>query len=238
MRLNKFLAHCGVGSRRKCDQYVRRGRVEVNGHVVVDPATDVDPDRDVVLFEGEYQELERKVYYRYYKPAGQATTLSDPNIEWTLEPQVEDLDERVYPVGRLDRDSRGLILLTNDGEMSHRISHPSHGVEKTYRVEFDRSPSPGVLKIMSDKGVHIEGKQTIPAEIKRDEESDTRLEITLVEGRNRQIRRMFDRFDYRVVDLLRTRVGPITLQGLETGQREPLDETAREELRKVVFDDE
>lgn len=235
VRLNKFLAHCGVGSRRQCDQYVRRGKVQVNGEVVLDPALDVDPDRDVVLYQGEYQELEEKVYYRYYKPEGQACTLEDPHIEHTLEPVVSQFAERVYPVGRLDQDSRGLLLLTNDGEISHRISHPRYGVEKTYEVELDAAPSPSVVKIMSEKGVHLEGRQTIPAAIEPLDGS--RLRITLTEGRNRQIRRMFAKFDYEVQDLIRTRIGPLTLDGLAPGEWSRLSEQEIKRLRKVVFEE-
>ena len=234
MRLNKYLAHCGAGSRRQCDTYIRRGRVQVNGTVRVEPGLDVDPREDVVLFDGELQQLEKHVYFRYYKPPGQASTLSDPHIDETLEGVVDSISQRVYPVGRLDQDSRGLLLLTNDGDLSHKLTHPSGGVAKTYEVELDRKPKPAVLQIFKKKGVHLEGRQTMPVEINRCE--GKKLQLELKEGRNRQIRRMFDKFNYEVVDLLRTSIGPLELNGLEPGELEELDEQSVEKLREEVYE--
>lgn len=233
MRLNKYLAHCGVGSRRQCDTYIQRGRVQVNGTVRVKPGLDVDPDRDVVLFNGELQRLEEHVYFRYYKPVGQATTLDDPHIENTLSEVVETIEQRVYPVGRLDQDSRGLLLLTNDGDLSHKLSHPSGGVAKTYEIELDRPPEAGVLQIMQKKGVHLDGRQTRPVEFINVE--DENLVLKLKEGRNRQIRRMFKKFDYKITELLRTSIGPLQLDGLEPGQLDELSENTVEQLREEAY---
>ncbi len=234
MRLNKYLAHCGAGSRRQCDTYIRRGRVQVNGTVRVRPGLDVDPRRDVVLFDGEIQQLEEHVYFRYYKPVGQATTLSDPHIENTLEEVVDSISQRVYPAGRLDQDSGGLLLLTNDGDLNHKLTHPSGGVAKTYEVELDREPGPSVLQIMRKKGVHLEGRQTRPVKFNKIEGKN--LEMELKEGRNRQIRRMFKKFNYEVIDLLRTSIGPLGLEGLKPGQLEELDEESVEKLREEVYE--
>ncbi|MGM0380664.1 MAG: pseudouridine synthase [bacterium] len=234
LRLNKFLAHCGAGSRRQCDTYIQRGRVQVNDTVCVEPGRAVEPGVDVVLFDGDPQRLEKNVYFRYYKPVGQATTLGDPHIENTLEDVVAKIDQRVYPVGRLDQDSRGLLLLTNDGDLSHKLTHPSGGVAKIYEVELNRSPAASVLQIMSEKGVHLDGRQTLP--VKFIDVEGNELVLQLKEGRNRQIRRMFEKFNYKVTDLLRTSIGPLTLEGLQPGELEELDEATVEKLREGAYE--
>ncbi len=232
--MNKFLAHCGVASRRNCDQYIRRGRVQINGEVVVEPGRQVEPDSDEVLFDGEPQVLEKYVYYRYYKPLGQASTLDDPHIENTLEPVANKIEQRVYPVGRLDADSRGLLLLTNDGNLSHRISHPRYGVAKTYCIQLNQKPSVPVLKLLSAEGVHLDGRQTMPLEIV--EREDKKLTVKLREGRNRQLRRMFEKFDYEIVDLLRTAIGPLELEDMKPGELKEIDEQTVEKIREEVYE--
>lgn len=235
MRLNKYLARCGVGSRRKCDDVIESGRVSVNDVPVFEPGERVDPDEDTVTVDGDPVMPETQVYYRYHKPVGQATTLSDPHIENTLESVVDSIEERVYPVGRLDMDSRGLLILTNDGQLKHKLSHPKFGVEKTYEVTLDKPPSTATLSIMQTKGVHLEGHRTIPADIERLD--DTLLEMKLSEGRNRQIRRMFDKFDYEVEDIFRTSVGPIELGELEPGECQPFSEEQISTVKEDVIDE-
>jgi 23S rRNA pseudouridine2605 synthase len=235
MRLNKYLARCGVGSRRECDDIIETGRVAVNGMPVFEPGEKVDPDEDEVTVDDEPVLPEESVYYRYHKPLGQATTLSDPHIEHTLESVVDEIPQRVYPVGRLDMDSRGLLVLTNDGQLKHRLSHPKFEVGKTYEVTLDEPPSNATLEIMRSKGVHLEGRRTVPADIQRLD--DTLLEMTLIEGRNRQIRRMFDKFDYEVEDILRTSVGPIDLGDLEPGAYEVCTEEEVATMKEEVLDD-
>ncbi len=235
MRLNKYLAHCGVASRRESDRLIQQGHVMVNGSVELDPARRVTPIEDMVEFDGEPLELEPKVYFRYHKPEGVATTLEDPKIERTLKEVAGRVDQRIYPVGRLDQDSQGLLLLTNDGDLANAITHPRHGVEKEYVVTLDQEPSPAVIKIMEESGVHLDGRQTRPASV--EPLGEGRLKMIIKEGRNRQIRRMFDRFDYTVTDLVRERIGPLTLEGLEPGTMEELDEPTVERLRELTLDD-
>ncbi|MFP4687202.1 MAG: pseudouridine synthase [bacterium] len=233
MRLNKYLAHCGVDSRRNCDQYVQRGRVQVNGEIEVNPARRVEPG-DVVLFDGEQQKLEKHVYYKYHKPVGQASTLDDPHIKNTLEKVVAEVSQRIYPVGRLDADSRGLLLLTNDGNLSHRLSHPRYGIAKTYCIELHEEPTPAVLKIMSTRGVHLDGRQTMPLEVVS--RAGKNLTVKLREGRNRQLRRMFEKFDYEIVDLLRTAIGPLELGDMRPGELKELDEETLEKIREEAYE--
>lgn len=235
MRLNKYLAHCGVASRRESDRLIQQGHVVVNGSVELDPATRVTPLEDIVEYDGDLLELERKVYYLYHKPEGVATTLEDPNIDETLEPVVREVDQRIYPVGRLDQDSSGLLLLTNDGDLANAITHPKHGVEKEYRVRLSEPVPESVLQVMREKGVHLDGRQTQPARIERIDEKI--LVMGLKEGRNRQIRRMFDRFNYQVEDLLRRRIGPLELGELEPGERRELTEQEVDHLRELTLDD-
>ena len=236
MRLNKYLSHSGVASRRECDRLIETGHVRVNGYTVFEPGERVQPGEDEIEVNGEPVEMERRVYYRYHKPVGVATTLSDPHIDRTLKPVVDEIEQRVYPVGRLDMDSRGLLLLTNDGDLSHQISHPRFGIPKTYKVRLSNSPETSTLHIMQTKGIHLDGEQTMPADIRRLD--DTLLEMKLTEGRNRQIRRMFDKFNYEVVDLLRTAIGPLKLGSLNQGEMEELSREQRSNLISSVTESE
>ncbi|MFB6357005.1 MAG: pseudouridine synthase [bacterium] len=236
MRLNKFLAHCGVASRRKSDDIIQQGRVRINGETVDEPGREVDPDTDTVEVDGEDQTLEELVYYRYHKPVGQASTLSDPHIEWTLEPIVDEIEQRVFPVGRLDQDSRGLLLLTNDGDLTHVLSHPRYGIEKTYRVTVDREPPGNFLQCLREGELELDGESTMPVRV--DVKDDTHFELKLKEGRNRQIRRMFELSGIEVTDLYRTAIGPVNVFGLPEEECEALSEKWIEALRGRVPEDE
>jgi 23S rRNA pseudouridine2605 synthase len=226
------LAHAGVDSRRNCDDHIFDGKVTVNGDVVDHPGHQVDPDQDTVRFEGDPVTLETKVYYRYHKPIGQASTTEDPNIENTLEDVVDRVDRRIYPVGRLDQDSRGLLLLTNDGDLTHVISHPKHGITKEYEVTLDRPVREEDLVTLRSGQVELDGRAVHPEEITQAGGRDVRVQ--LVEGRNRQIRRMFDRVGYDVEDLFRTRVGPITIEGLSERELTQLSSEDAERLTSLL----
>ncbi len=232
MRLNKFLAHAGVDSRRNCDDHIFNGKVIVNGETVDHPGHQVDPESDNVRFEGEPVVLENHVYYRYHKPVGQASTTEDPNIENTLEEVVKPIDERIYPVGRLDQNSRGLLLLTNDGDLTHVISHPKHEITKEYEVTVDQPLRDEELNRLRSGGVSLDGRPVHPEEITQTGRRDIRIQ--LVEGRNRQIRRMFDRVGYTVRDLFRTRIGPITIDGLSEGELKELTPEDVDELKGLL----
>lgn len=235
MRLNKFLAHAGVDSRRNCDDHVFDGKVTVNGQVVDHPGHQVDPQSDDVRFQGDPVTLETKVYYRYHKPIGQASTTDDPNIGNTLEDVIDPIDQRVYPVGRLDQDSRGLLLLTNDGDLTHVISHPSHGITKEYEVTVNRPVQQVDVEKLKSGQVVLDDRPVHPEEITVRDDHD--LNIQLVEGRNRMIRRMFSQLNYEVQDLFRTRIGPITVEGLSEGEIQELDEEDVDELTALLETD-
>jgi 23S rRNA pseudouridine2605 synthase len=215
MRLAKFLATSGVASRRAAEELVRAGRVTVAGEVVTDPARDVDATSGVA-FDGDPvggKPLEL-VVYALNKPAGVVSTASDPQRRPTVVSLV-DSPRRLYPVGRLDADTTGLILLTNDGELAHRLTHPSFGVEKTYRAVVGGGPVREVSLRALREGVELDDGMTAPARVARIK-PDT-LEITIHEGRKRQVKRMCEHVGHRVISLQRVRFGPLVLGELKLG---------------------
>jgi 23S rRNA pseudouridine2605 synthase len=214
MRLVKFLANAGVASRRASEQLIRDGRVTVDGVAITDPARDVE-DGDAVAFDGEPVRVAPElVVYVVNKPAGVVSTAHDPQHRRTVVSLVPS-PLRLYPVGRLDVDATGLILLTNDGELAHRLTHPSYEVNKTYRVVVARPPvSQRALQALR-AGVTLEDGLTAPARVRR-LAPDT-IELTIHEGRNRQIKRMCEHVGHRVQRLSRVAFGPMTLGGLATG---------------------
>lgn len=221
MRLQKYMAMCGVAARRKCEEIIREGRVAINGEAVTEMGTLVQ-EGDVVTLDGErIQPEEKKVYILYHKPAGEVTTVSDDKGRETVLDRFRDLPVRVYPVGRLDYDSEGLLLLTNDGELAQRLTHPSCEVDKTYLVRIVGS----LTKEEHDRlrrGLYMEGdeRRTWPARvgIVRTGEVWSDVLVTIHEGRNRQVRRMMDAVGHRVVMLRRVRFGPLELGGLRRGE--------------------
>ena len=215
MRLAKFLANHGVASRRAAEQIIRSGRVTVAGEPVTDPARDVDAASGVAV-DGEpvgarQQEL---VVYAVNKPAGVVSTASDPQGRRTVVSLVETA-QRLYPVGRLDADTTGLILLTNDGDLAHRLTHPSFEVDKTYRAVVSNPPVREQALRALRAGVPLEDGMTAPARVTR-VKPDT-LEITIHEGRKRQIKRMCQHVGHRVLELQRVRFGPLLLGDLPPG---------------------
>jgi 23S rRNA pseudouridine2605 synthase len=214
MRLVKFLANAGVASRRASEQLIGAGRVTVDGVVVTDPARDVD-DGHAVAFDGEpVQVAVDRAVYVVNKPAGVVSTASDPERRRTVVSLVPSA-LRLYPVGRLDVDATGLILLTNDGELAHRLTHPSYEVDKTYRVVVARPPVGQRALQALRGGVTLEDGLTAPARVRR-LAPDT-IELTIHEGRNRQIKRMCEHVGHRVQRLTRVAFGPLTLGSLATG---------------------
>ncbi|MGH9113114.1 MAG: pseudouridine synthase, partial [Acidimicrobiales bacterium] len=217
-RLQKVLAQAGLGSRRACELLIAEGRVRVNGGVATlgdraDPAVDeVEVDGAVV---GVRPGL---VHYLLNKPAGVVTTASDPQGRATVVGLVPP-EPRVFPVGRLDADSEGLLLLTNDGDLAHRLTHPSFGVDKEYLVEVEGSPGRGVVRRLRE-GVELEDGVTAPAKVSA--VGDHLLRITIHEGRNRQVRRMCAAVGHPVRRLVRVRIGPISDRRLGPGEWRPL----------------
>jgi 23S rRNA pseudouridine2605 synthase len=217
-RLQKVLANAGVESRRAAEALILSGRVAVNGAPVTTLGTKVDPERDVVAVDGRpIPRRVRRAYLLLNKPAGYITTLRDPFGRPTVMEFVPD-SPRVYPVGRLDADSEGLILLTNDGDFANTVAHPRHLLEKEYHVAVPGRVTESGLRALRS-GVEIDGRMTAPAQVSmlRFDGRTTWLSIAIHEGRNRQIRKMLQSLGYRVERLVRVRIGPIRLGSIPQG---------------------
>ena len=232
MRLQKYMAMCGVAARRKCEEIIASGRVAINGEVISQMGAQVE-EGDRVTLDGQLITPEaRKRYILYHKPAGEVTTVSDDKGRETVMDRFAGMDVRLYPVGRLDYDSEGLLLLTNDGELAQRLTHPSCEVDKTYLARVTGNPSGEALERLR-RGVFMEGdeRRTYPADVRvvRDESLYSDVLGTIHEGRNRQVRRMFDAVGHRVLLLRRVRFGPLELGALRRGEWRELteDEIAR-----------
>ena len=214
IRLQKWLSEAGVCSRRQGENLIRAGRVVVNGRVVLEMGTKIDPTVDVVAVDHKVIQIRsEKIYIALYKPTGYVTSCRHPGEKLVID--LVPLSERLIPVGRLDKDSSGLLLLTNDGPLHHLLSHPSFDHEKEYEVTVNRHIEDGALAYMA-KGMPLKGVMTRPAKVKR--LSADAFQITLKEGRNRQIRRMVRKVGHRVVTLKRTRIVHIRLGDLKEGQ--------------------
>ena len=230
IRLQKFLANAGVCSRRKGETYITAGRVKVNRTVVTELGTKVDPQTDRVEVDGQPVTLEQEaVYLILNKPEGFVTSCEQPTDNIVLD--LVDVPERIFPVGRLDKDSTGLVLLTNDGRIHHRLLHPSFDHEKEYDVTVGRAIGQGALERMA-KGVVLDGSKTRPAKIKR--RSTKRFRITLQEGRNRQIRRMVGKVGNYVVKLKRIRIANLKLGDLPEGAWRHLKSAEVEALMRML----
>ncbi len=234
VRLQKVLAEAGLGSRRRCEQLILDGRVTVNGKRA-ELGDRVIPDHDRIEVDGITITLgmERK-YFLLNKPAGYLTTVKDPHRRPTVMDLIKE-KERLFPVGRLDKDTRGLLLLTNDGYLAHKLMHPSSGVEKTYLVQAEGYLSPQGLSRLR-RGIRLEEGTTAPAKVRVLARRGSRLllEFTIHEGKKRQIRRMCAAVGLKVVDLVRTRFGPLDLKGLKEGEYRPL--TPQEVKRLMELD--
>jgi 23S rRNA pseudouridine2605 synthase len=228
VRLAKFLAHGGVASRRAAEEIVGVGRVTVNGEVVVDPARDVG-EGDEVRVDGLLVVVEAREVWAVNKPLGVVSTAREPGGRPAVV-ELVDSPARLYPVGRLDADSTGLLLLTNDGELANRLTHPRYEVTKAYRVELRRPPAAGDLRRLAS-GVELEDGPTAPAEVRR--LGERQVEVVLREGRNRQLRRMAEAIGNRVVALRRVRFGPIELGDLPEGGARRLGAAEVATLRKA-----
>ncbi len=236
IRLQKVLAMAGVASRRHAEELISGGRVKVNGKVVKELGTKVEVPRDKIEVDGKpLPPVESKVYYLLNKPRGYVTTLQDERGRKTVLDLLEGVQERVYPVGRLDYDSEGLLLLTNDGELTQALTHPKHKVKKTYRARVEGIPQPDKLEEMA-KGLQLEDGMTAPADVKLVDILDGRalLEISIHEGRNRQVRRMCEAIGQPVLRLRRIRLGPLELGELKSGDFRPLNFTELTSLLALV----
>ena len=218
VRLAKYLAHAGVASRRAAEELITAGKVRVAGEVVTDPARDVD-ETTMVEVNGAPVSPEPREVWAVNKPAGVVSTAREPGRRRAVTDLVES-KRRLYPVGRLDADSTGLILLTNDGELANRLTHPRYGVPKAYRVRLARPPSERDLERLR-RGLRLEDGPTAPAEVARATERE--IEITIREGRKRQVRRMIEAVGNHVEALSRVRIGSLGLGELRRGDARRLD---------------
>ena len=236
MRLQKYMAMCGVAARRKCEEMIAAGRVTVNGRVIAEMGTQVE-EQDEVLVDGvRITPEEEKRYVLYHKPAGEVTTVSDEKGRETVMDRFRDFPVRLYPVGRLDYDSEGLLLLTNDGELAQRLTHPSCEVDKVYLARVTGNPSNEAIDRLR-RGVYMEGdeRRTDPADVRvvRDESLFSDILVTIHEGRNRQVRRMFDAVGHKVLLLRRVRFGPLELGSLRRGEWRELTAQEVEQLHRL-----
>ena len=227
VRLQKFLAEQGVASRRKSEELIMAGKVKVNGHVA-QIGQKINPRKDLVTV-GKQKitsvKNRKMIYIMLHKPRGYVTTVSDEQNRKTVMDLVSDIDERIYPVGRLDKDSEGLLILTNDGSFTNAMTHPSHNYAKVYRVTVRPKISDEILFNLRS-GIEIDGKKTAPCEVTvlTTEENRVVLEIILKEGRNRQIRKMCESQGLEVARLKRTAIGSLKLGMLPQGQYRELSE--------------
>ena len=226
MRLAKYLAHAGMASRRAAEEIVRAGRVTVGGETVTDPARDVDDESGVAL-DGEPLRAPREhVVYAVHKPAGVVSTARDTHGRPTVVELAPKGAGRLYPVGRLDADTTGLILLTNDGELAHRLTHPSFEVPKTYRAKVRGRPTDDDIRRLRE-GVELDDGPTARARVRR---VGAELEIVIHEGRKRQVRRMLEAIGHPVIELRRVAFGPLQLGDLAPGAARRL---RREEVERL-----
>jgi 23S rRNA pseudouridine2605 synthase len=237
-RLQKIIAHAGVASRREAESMIRDGRVTVNGRVVTELGSKADADHDHIKVDGKL--ITRKETHRYillYKPKEVMTTVEDPQGRRTVIDLVRGIRERIYPVGRLDFHSEGLVLLTNDGDLAYKVSHPTHGSVKTYHVKVRGVPEERLVDKLR-RGITLDGKRTLPCDIDRlrttgkgNDEGNSWFEVKLREGRTQQIRKMFQAMGHPVSKLRRVAIGPISDPKLTPGVWRELSER---EVRMLV----
>jgi len=238
-RLQKYLAGAGIASRRKCEELILQGQVRVNNSVVTKLGTKIDPQKNIVEVKGKLVKYIEKKDYSYIllnKPKGYLTSLSDPFGRPIVLDLLKDIKERVYPVGRLDFNSEGLLILTNDGDLAYALTHPAKEVEKVYIVKMKGIPSPEKLKTLS-KGVILENNYRIsPCNIYllKITNGNAILKIKIREGKKRQIRKMGEYIGHFVLKLRRTQLGPISLKGVKPGEYRYLNKEEIKSLKKIL----
>lgn len=236
IRLQKYLANAGVCSRRAAEVLIRSGRVSIDGEIVTELGSKVDPYTNEIRVDKTRIIWEKPpIYLLLNKPKGFLTTVRDPYGRTTVMDLLEKIPGRVYPMGRLDKESEGLLLFTNDGTLAHRLLHPSHKISKTYHATVRGRPLNAVLDLLR-QGVDIEGKMTLPCEMSvlKTTRRSTVLEIVLKEGRKRQIRLMFNTVNHPVIRLIRIKIGPVSLGKLLPGNYRILTDSEVESLKKAV----
>ncbi|MEI7885082.1 MAG: pseudouridine synthase [Clostridia bacterium] len=235
MRLQKYMAACGVASRRKAEEIILSGSVMVNGKKIIELGTQVDEKKDEVRVQGKLLQLEgQKVYIMLNKPKGYVTTVTDPQGRPTIMELLPKMQERVYPIGRLDFATSGLILLTNDGDFTNHMMHPRFQIEKVYVALVTGVPTEEKL-VKLRTGLMIEEQMTAPAKVRILEKTANRskIEIIIHEGRKRQIRRMIKAIGHEIVELERVQIGPLVLQNLPAGGFRSLSQAELIAIRKL-----
>jgi 23S rRNA pseudouridine2605 synthase len=237
-RLQKILAHAGLASRREAERWIAEGRVMINGAVVRKLGTQADPAKDSIKVDGKrIKPAAAPLYFAFHKPPGIITTLNDPERRPDLTPFLRELGEkqRVFPVGRLDYNTAGLLLLTNDGELAQRLMHPRFGVKKVYQVKLSACPTEEELARLR-KGIHLDDGLTAPARVRVLErlKKNAWVEVELHEGRKREVRRMFEALRYFVEKLIRVRMGTVALGKLRPGEIRPLSQIEIKSLKRAV----
>lgn len=236
-RLQKVIARAGITSRRKAEHLIIEGKVTVNGKIVTKLGTKVGPD-DVIEVNGVKVEREEPVYFLLYKPAGVVSTVKDDKNRKTVIDFFPEVEERIFPVGRLDYHTSGLLLMTNDGDFANLMMHPRYEIEKTYIAKVKGVPLKEDLKRLQ-KGVELEDGITLPAKVKflrgNRKKKTAIIELTIREGRNRQVRRMFDAIGYPVLKLKRERYAFLTLEGLNAGEYRRLTPHEVKQLRVLAL---
>lgn len=230
-RLQKLLAKAGVASRRGAEQLIRDGRIRVNGEIVTELGCKADPSKDVVAFDGKRLQFEQKIYVLLNKPAGYVTTMSDPQGRPIVSDLLKDFPQRLFPVGRLDLETEGALLMTNDGELGNAVLHPRFEVNKTYEAWVAGFPSVQQLEKL-EHGIEIEGVLTRPAQVRilKRTKHQSLVEIIIHEGKKRQVRKMFQAIDHKVMHLKRTAYGQLRLGPLAPGKYRIL---STNDLKKV-----
>jgi len=234
-RLQNILAHAGVASRRKSAELIEQGRVKVDGKVVREKGLHLDPDAHEILVDGaRVSGEERKIYFLLNKPKGMISTVTDTHGREKIPDLFEGVNERLYPVGRLDKDTTGLLIITNDGEMANKLSHPRYEVEKEYIAAVEGDIHPKDIKILT-KGIEIEGKRTAPCVIELLKKKDGRAtyRVKIHEGRKRQIRLMFEAAGARVAELKRTKYAGLRIGTLQEGEYRPLTDKEIGRLKRI-----
>lgn len=234
IRLQKFIAQCGIASRRKAEEFIAAGRIAIDGMVVKEMGISVIPGKNKITFDGKLIEAkEQLVYYLLNKPKGYVTTLSDPQGRPIVTSLIKSCHVRIFPVGRLDLDTEGALILTNDGEFAQKIQHPSHGINKTYEALVKGFPQKDKL-VLLERGIFLEGKMTSPAAISviKKSRDNTLVQITIHEGRKRQVKKMFGFIGNPVLHLKRTAYGKLSLGRIAIGDYRQLNPS---ELNKIFL---
>ncbi|WP_105616092.1 pseudouridine synthase [Vallitalea okinawensis] len=232
VRLQKYLAEAGIASRRKAEQFILEGKVSVNGKVVKEMGVKINPKKDVIKFNGKPVKKEQKmVYILLNKPTGYISTAKEQFDRPTVMDLLKGVEGRVYPVGRLDSNTSGLLLLTNDGDFTYRVTHPKHELKKTYRAVVKGIPNEKKIEILR-KGIEIEDYKTAPAKVRITDKrkGSSVIEITIHEGRNRQVRKMLEAIGHPVLRLRRVAIGDIHINKLKEGTYRHLTTAERKSL--------